>query len=79
MQGVVQPKGPGQNWTVATMKSAYANNKDKVNYENGQNFFKASLCVSCHSVKGVGGNSGPELTQFLTDIALPNIIYQKEE
>lgn len=73
MQGVVQPKGPGQNWTVATMKSAYANNKDKVNYENGKNFFKASLCVSCHSVKGVGGNSGPELTQLGTRFTIADM------
>ncbi|MCM4167123.1 heme-binding protein [Arenibacter sp. H213] len=73
MQGVVQPKGPGQNWTVATMKSAYANNKNKVNYENGQNYFKASLCVSCHSVKGVGGNSGPELTQLGTRFTISDM------
>ncbi|WP_181938092.1 MULTISPECIES: c-type cytochrome [unclassified Arenibacter] len=73
MQGVEQPKGPGQNWTVATVKSAYAKNKDKVNYENGQNFYKASLCVGCHSVKGVGGNSGPELTQLGTRFTISDM------
>nr|WP_285903365.1 c-type cytochrome [Arenibacter sp. H213] len=55
------------------MKSAYANNKNKVNYENGQNYFKASLCVSCHSVKGVGGNSGPELTQLGTRFTISDM------
>src|SRR5690606_32122553 len=73
MQGVEQPKGPGQNWTVATVKSAYAKNKDMVNYENGQNFYKASLCVGRHRVKGVVGNSGPELSQLGTRFTISDM------
>ena len=64
MKDVKQPIGPGQNWTVQTFKSTYSKNKASLNFENGQNLFKASLCVSCHSVQGIGGNSGPELTQI---------------
>ena len=64
MQDVKQPVGPGQNWTVKTLKATYAKNNAYLNYASGQNLFKASLCVSCHSINGVGGNSGPELTQI---------------
>ena len=55
------------------VKEAFAINKDKVNFENGQNFFKASLCVACHSINGTGGNSGPELTQVGTRFSITDI------
>lgn len=73
MEGVTQPKGPGQNWTIAMVNEAYTKNKTKVNFENGENFFKASLCVACHSVNGTGGNSGPELTQVGTRFSVSDI------
>ncbi len=66
MAGVTQPKGPGKNWSVNDAVAAYKQNQVKVNFTSGENLFKASLCVSCHSVNGTGGNSGPELTQVGT-------------
>jgi putative heme-binding domain-containing protein len=36
--------------------------------------FKASLCISCHSVGGKGGASGPELTQVRTRFSLDNLV-----
>ncbi len=73
MQHVKQPNGPGQNWTVENVKTAYSKNKLNVNFENGQNFFKASLCATCHSVNGVGGNSGPELTKVGTRFSISDL------
>jgi putative heme-binding domain-containing protein len=73
MKGVKQPNGPGQNWTVATVKAAYNKNLDKANFENGQNFFKATLCANCHSIKGVGRNIGPELTQVGTRFSVSDL------
>ncbi len=64
VQDLKQPKGPGQNWNVKSVESAFSRNLVNVNFENGQNFFKASLCSSCHSINGVGGITGPELTQI---------------
>ena len=66
MVGVKQPIGPGQNWTVATVNAAFAKNVIKANFENGENYFKAALCANCHSIKGVGRNIGPELSQVGT-------------
>jgi putative heme-binding domain-containing protein len=36
------------------------------NYEQGKAMFAASLCRTCHQVKGEGGVAGPDLTQLGT-------------
>ncbi|MGX1929949.1 c-type cytochrome [Flagellimonas sp. 2504JD4-2] len=73
MKDVSMPVGPGNNYTVAMVEKAFAENKKDANFAKGENFFRASLCVSCHSVKGVGGNSGPELTQIATRFSIKDI------
>lgn len=73
MKDVEMPEGPGKNYTVADVEKAYVENKKNADYENGANFFRASLCVSCHSIKGIGGNSGPELTQVGTRFSIKDI------
>tara|TARA_R110001592_G_scaffold47900_5_gene151381 strand:- start:642 stop:1169 length:528 start_codon:yes stop_codon:yes gene_type:complete len=62
MKDVKQPEGPGMNWTVELLMSAYEKNYKDADFENGKNMFKASLCISCHSMNGEGGSTGPELT-----------------
>lgn len=74
MKDVIQPRGPGQNWTVENVIAAYARNIKNIDHERGENLFKASLCASCHSINGLGRNTGPELTRVgsrfsLTDLA----------
>lgn len=64
MEDVKQPEGPGVNWTVELLMSAYEKNYKNADFENGKNMFKASLCISCHSMNGEGGSSGPELTKI---------------
>ena len=66
MENVKQPKGPGNNWTVESLMSAYEKNHKKADFKNGENLFKASLCISCHSIQGMGGSSGPELSKIGT-------------
>ena len=73
MKGVKQPKGPGQNWTVGTVKAAFEKNVLNANFENGKNFFKATLCANCHSIKGVGRNIGPELTRVGTRFSVSDL------
>ena len=55
------------------VEKAFTENKTDANFVNGENFYRASLCVSCHSIKGVGGNSGPELTQIGTRFSIKDI------
>ncbi|GLR18947.1 hypothetical protein GCM10007940_35630 [Portibacter lacus] len=73
MKDVVQPKGPGQNWTVENVVNAYAKNIKGVDHKRGENLFKASLCASCHSVNGLGRNTGPELTRVGTRFSLTDL------
>lgn len=73
MKDVKMPLGPGKNYTVADVEKAFAVHKNNVDFANGENFFRASLCVSCHSIKGIGGNSGPELTQIGTRFSIKDI------
>ena len=64
MEGVEQPKGPGQNWTATAVKSAYTKNASKVNFKKGESLYRAALCINCHAMKGIGGDTGPDLTQI---------------
>lgn len=62
--GSVRPKGPGRNWkleeAVAVIDSGLVNR----DFEKGKAMFAATLCLSCHQIKGEGGVSGPDLTQL---------------
>jgi putative heme-binding domain-containing protein len=73
MINLVQPKGPGKNWTVEGVAAAYNAKLTSVNFENGENMFRSSLCASCHSVNGKGGNSGPELTKIGTRFTINDL------
>ena len=56
-------KGPGRNWTLAEAEAAVAD-LSKADKENGKKMFQAIHCAKCHMHSGVGGSSGPELTQL---------------
>jgi putative heme-binding domain-containing protein len=64
MKDVIQPQGPGIDWTVELLMSAYEKNYKNASFDNGKNMYNATLCISCHSMNGEGGVSGPELTQI---------------
>jgi putative heme-binding domain-containing protein len=58
-----QPKGP-EKWRskeeALAIDVTSLSNRDFI---NGKNMFAASLCSSCHAMRGEGGNIGPDLTQ----------------
>jgi putative heme-binding domain-containing protein len=72
-KGAKQPEGPGQNWTVATVKEAYSKNRQHANFENGRDYYKASLCANCHSMNGVGRNIGPDLSKVGTRFSIEDL------
>jgi putative heme-binding domain-containing protein len=61
-----QPKGPGRNWKLDEANKVIDSGLTHRNFENGKNMFKASLCGSCHNMRGEGGQIGPDLTQLGT-------------
>ena len=64
--GSVRPKGPGRGWKVEEALAIVDSANGTRNFEQGKAMFAASLCRTCHQVKGEGGIAGPDLTQLGT-------------
>ena len=64
--GPIRPKGPGRNWKVEEALAIVDSGNGTRNFEQGKAMFAASLCRTCHQVKGEGGIAGPDLTQLGT-------------
>ncbi|HEX6223256.1 MAG TPA: c-type cytochrome, partial [Chryseolinea sp.] len=58
-----RPKGPGRRWTLEVASLVADSGLVDRNFEQGKKMFAATLCSSCHSMQGEGGNIGPDLTQ----------------
>ena len=61
---VNRPEGPGRRWTMEEALPLVENGLTSRNLERGKQLFSATMCVSCHSMKGEGGFVGPDLTQL---------------
>jgi putative heme-binding domain-containing protein len=71
---VPQPKGPGKRRKtedIATLLDQPLAHRD---FEQGKNIFAASLCSSCHTMRGEGSNIGPDLTQVGTRFSAKDIL-----
>jgi len=71
---VVQPKGPGRDWQLDSaikVADSFMVNRD---FEKGKAMFAASLCISCHTMRGEGGTSGPDLTQLGTRFSYKDML-----
>ena len=64
--GAVRPKGPGRDWNVNDALAVVDSASGARNFEQGKAMFAASLCLSCHQIKGEGGVAGPDLSQLGT-------------
>lgn len=68
-----QPKGPGRRRTLEE-SLALVEQLSKRDFENGKNMYAATLCSSCHSMRGEGGAVGPDLTQVGTRFSAKDIL-----
>jgi putative heme-binding domain-containing protein len=64
--GSVRPKGPGKNWKLEDALRVVQQDSTQRDFEQGKAMFAASLCRTCHQMKGEGGVAGPDLTQLGT-------------
>ena len=71
-----QPEGPGQNWTMREVRDLFDDEVLQLprDFENGKRMYAAALCEACHSIDGVGGNVGPDLSQLGTRFSRNNMI-----
>ena len=58
-----QPKGPGKRRSLEEALALLDEPLSNRDFENGKNMFDATLCSSCHGMRGTGGAIGPDLTQ----------------
>ena len=65
-EGTLQPVGPGKRWTLEDAVAVADSGITNRNFERGKAMFSASLCQSCHTMRGEGGVAGPDLTQLGT-------------
>jgi putative heme-binding domain-containing protein len=70
----VQPRGPGRKWKLEEAVAVIDSGLTNRNFEQGKAMFAASLCISCHTMKGEGGVSGPDLTQLGTRFSTKDIL-----
>lgn len=68
-----QPKGPGRNRSREEALALVEELSGR-NFEQGKNMYAATLCSSCHSMRGEGGAVGPDLTQIGTRFSAKDIL-----
>lgn len=61
-----QPKGPGKQWKMEEALAVVEKGLKNRNFEQGLAMYNASVCSSCHGMRGEGGQVGPDLTQLGT-------------
>ena len=66
VSNAVQPEGPYRRWTLGEAKEVLDKSLAGSDFETGKNMFAATTCISCHAMRGEGGNMGPDLTQLGT-------------
>lgn len=60
------PKGPGRRWEVDSALLVVDSGLVARNFDTGRKIYSAILCSRCHSMRGEGGDIGPDLTQLGT-------------
>lgn len=68
------PKGPGRNWKLEEALAVVTNDSTNRNFSQGKMLFAATLCSSCHSMRGEGGAAGPDLSQIGTRFSNKDIL-----
>jgi putative heme-binding domain-containing protein len=71
---IPQPKGPWRDWQLEDAQKVIAGGLGKRNFEQGKNMYAASMCSSCHRIRGEGGEIGPDLTQLGTRFSVNDML-----
>ena len=70
-----RPEGPGKNWNRKELSLLMQDELAKPrNLETGRRMYEAALCQACHTMRGIGGLIGPDLTQVGTRFSRGNIL-----
>lgn len=70
----IRPKGPGKNWKMEEALPLLEDSLTNRNLAQGKAMFDATLCSSCHTMRGEGGAVGPDLTQLGTRFTVKDML-----
>lgn len=68
------PKGPGRNWKLENALAVVEGGLTGRDFATGKNLYAAVACKQCHSMRGEGGNIGPDLTQLGTRFSTKDML-----
>jgi putative heme-binding domain-containing protein len=68
------PKGPGKYWSVESAMPVLESGLTNRNFENGKAMYTATTCKACHTMRGEGGATGPDLTQLGTRFSTKDML-----
>ena len=68
------PKGPGKYWSVESAMPILEKGLTNRNFENGKAMYAATTCKACHTMRGEGGATGPDLTQLGTRFSTKDML-----
>jgi putative heme-binding domain-containing protein len=68
------PKGPGKFWSVESAMTVLEKGLTNRNFENGKAMYAATTCKACHTMRGEGGATGPDLTQLGTRFSMKDML-----
>ncbi|PMD92375.1 heme-binding protein [Siphonobacter sp. BAB-5405] len=67
-------QGPGRNWKTSDALAVVDSGLNRRNFDRGKNIYSAILCSRCHTLRGEGGDIGPDLTQLGTRFSNKDIL-----
>ena len=73
MVSEVQPEGPWRDWKWEEAEKVLGDLEGR-DLEKGKAMYAASLCLSCHRMKGEGGMIGPDLSQLATRFSPKDVL-----
>ncbi len=73
-EGLPQPVGPGQDWSLQQALALFDDGLGNCNFENGKKMFAAARCVSCHRFHGTGNAVGPDLSSLAQRFTIRDIL-----
>ena len=68
------PKGPGRGWNVNNGMPILEKGLSDRDFEQGKAMYSATTCKACHSMRGEGGATGPDLTQLGTRFSAKDML-----
>ena len=71
---LVQPKGPGRDWTVAAASALAQRGLTRRDFAQGKAMYQAVQCAICHRFGDEGASVGPDLTSVGTKFSSRDLL-----